>query len=107
MNVKTKMGLTVVTCLTMGACNTITGTMSVDTGQTLNLRDKNGQVVTLSPGNASVTMKSGKLVLKGITNSGNKDSVELDALKNLLPEFQSNGEHVFLAKDTGQPVDID
>lgn len=92
--------------LVMSGCNSITGTLTVNTGQNLQLKDKKGNLVTLPEGNATVVMSSGKIQLKGNTSNGKKDTIELDALKNMLPAFQTSGSHMFLAKDTGQPVDI-
>lgn len=97
----------VAACLVLCGCNNISGTLSVNTGSNLQLKDNNGQLATFVPGNATVEMKSGKLLLKGTTSNNKGDTVELDALNNLLPQFQQAGEHKFLAKDTGQPVDID
>lgn len=79
----------------------------MDSGNTVQLKDKNVQLVTLVEGDSKVVMKSGKILLKGRTSGGDRDTIELDALKDLLPQFQTNGEHKFLASQTGQPVDID
>jgi hypothetical protein len=93
-------------CLMASGCTYISGTMTVNPGQTLQLKDKKGQIATFATGNATVEMASGKLQIKGQNSAGKNDTVELDALKNLLPAFQTSGNHLFLAKDTGQPVDI-
>jgi hypothetical protein len=93
-------------CLMASGCTYISGTLTVNPGQTLQLKDKKGQIATFNNGNATVEMASGKLQIKGQNSAGKTDNVELDALKNLLPTFQTSGNHMFLAKDTGQPVDI-
>jgi len=101
-----KKPLIVALCLGMSACHTVSGTLSVTSGN-LQLKDKKGNLVTIPEGNANVVMESGKLLLKARNTAGKKDTIELDAIKNLLPQFQSAGEHKFLASETGQPVDID
>lgn len=93
-------------CLGMSACHTISGTLSV-TGDSVQLKDKKGNLTTIPTGNASVVMESGKLLLKARDSAGKKETIELEALKHMLPQFESIGEHRFLASETGQPVDID
>lgn len=103
---QTKQLLAVAAILAMSGCESISGTLTVNPGQTLQLKDKNGQNVTLNAGNATVVMSSGKIQLKAQNSNGKKDTVEVDALKNALPAYQTSGNHLFAAKDTGQPVDI-
>ena len=107
MNRNMKMVLCLGTCMAMSACHTVTGTLSVPSGSSLQLKDKKGQIVTFNAGNAKVVMTNGKLLIKGSTTTKSNDTVELSGMQSVLPQFEEDGEHVFLAKDTGQPVDID
>jgi hypothetical protein len=97
------------TCLALSGCNDVNGTLTVPAGSTLQLTDKKGQTFTVNTGdsNATVQMKTGKVILKTTTSTGKSDSIELDAPQGQqIPDYETTGEHPFLAKDSGQSVDI-
>jgi hypothetical protein len=94
--------------LVMCACNNIPGILTVNSGQTLQLKDKSGNLVTFESGNASVEMSKGKIVIKGTNSAGKSDKVELDGTN--LPGYQEVGEHKWAVDPSNpksQPVNID
>jgi hypothetical protein len=102
---KMKLILLVASCLLVSACDNIPGVLTVNTGQTLQLKDKSGNLVTFNSGNANVQMSKNKIVIQGTTSTGKSDKVELDASN--LPGYQEVGEHQWTTATSGQPVNID